>query len=131
MSKHRAELPSVSSGSASEASHGAVGKRSRTDALIQRRVAPAAAPASAGPTPVPVATGGDDPFGLHLHGSSSGGLPDGVRGKMEQSFDADFSSVRVHEGGAAQAIGAVAFAQGNDVHFAPGQFQPTAPAARS
>lgn len=51
-------------------------------------------------------------------------LPDHVRGKMESSLGADFSAVRVHEGPESAAIGAQAFTQGTDVHFAPGRYQP-------
>jgi hypothetical protein len=51
-------------------------------------------------------------------------LPGEVRKKMEGSFQADFSSVRVHEGGQAAGLGALAYAQGTDLHFAPGQYQP-------
>jgi hypothetical protein len=53
-----------------------------------------------------------------------GALPDGVREKMEGSFGADFSDVRVHEGEEAGAVGALAYAQGSDIHFAPGQYDP-------
>lgn len=51
-------------------------------------------------------------------------LQPGVRGKMEASFGADFSSVRVHEGEQAPSLGALAYTQGTDLHFAPGQYQP-------
>jgi hypothetical protein len=57
---------------------------------------------------------------------SGGGspMPAPLQKKMESSFGADFSSVRVHEGGQAGQLGAHAYAQGDDVHFAPGQYQP-------
>src|SRR6185436_14832965 len=51
-------------------------------------------------------------------------LPGAVKEKMEGSLGADFSSVRVHEGGEAQDVGALAFTRGDDVHFAPGQYDP-------
>lgn len=51
-------------------------------------------------------------------------LPGAVQAKMEASFGADFSGVRVHEGNQATAMGAIAMAQGEDIHFAPGQYQP-------
>jgi hypothetical protein len=38
---------------------------------------------------------------------------------MEQSFGSDFSDVRVHQGAAASAMGAVAATQGSNVAFAP------------
>jgi len=36
----------------------------------------------------------------------------------------DFSSVRVHQGTQAEAMGAIAYTQGQDVHFAPGHYRP-------
>ena len=117
------------------------GKRSRSSGLpVQRK---ASAPAAAAATAAAVEPG-EDPFGLHLSApiqrqadgagpadlaapATTGGgspLPSGVQRKMESSFGADFSDVRVHEGAQASQMGAVAYAQGTDVHFAPGQFNP-------
>ena len=53
------------------------------------------------------------------------GIPDEVKQRMESSFDTDFSSVRVHpDSSKAPDVGALAFPQGTDIHFAPGQFKP-------
>ena len=53
------------------------------------------------------------------------GIPDNVKQRMENSFGTDFSSVRVHpESSQAPAVGALAYTQGTDIHFAPGQFKP-------
>lgn len=54
-------------------------------------------------------------------------LPAELRAKMEQSFQRDFSAVTAQEGAAAPAIGARAFTQGTDLHFAPGEYQPGSP----
>ncbi|MDJ0842482.1 MAG: DUF4157 domain-containing protein [Acidobacteriota bacterium] len=54
-------------------------------------------------------------------------LDDDVRGKMEHAFGQSFSDVRVHEGEAAPSIGATAYTQGADIHFAPGKYQPGTP----
>jgi hypothetical protein len=43
---------------------------------------------------------------------------------MERSFRHDFSTVRVHQGRTAADLGALAFTSGNDIHFAPGQYDP-------
>lgn len=52
-------------------------------------------------------------------------LPEDVRRKMERAFGADFSEVRIHEAdGAATAVGAKAFTQGSEIHFAPGEYDP-------
>ena len=51
-------------------------------------------------------------------------LPPALRGRMEGLLKADLSDVRIHVGPAAPALGALAFATGSHVHFAPGQFQP-------
>lgn len=59
--------------------------------------------------------------------SSTGGvpLPEEVRRKMERAFGADFSEVRIHEAdSAATAVGAKAFTQGSEIHFAPGEYDP-------
>lgn len=51
-------------------------------------------------------------------------IPEGPRAKMEQFFGRDFSAVRIHEGDQATSLGALAYTQGTDIHFAPGQYQP-------
>ena len=53
-------------------------------------------------------------------------LPDPVRGRMEAALGADFADVRLHESGAAPAMRAEAFAQGSDIHLAPGHGEPGA-----
>jgi hypothetical protein len=55
---------------------------------------------------------------------AAGALPPAVQAKMERSFGADFSAVRVHEGQEAPAMGALAYTRGTDIHFAPGQYDP-------
>ena len=108
---------------------GTPGKRARTD-LLRRATAPDVAPAA----PVQrrataVEAGGDDPFALHLASTSppAGGdaLPGPVQTKMERSFGADFSSVRVHQDERAASLGAVAYAQGDHLHFQPGRYDPS------
>jgi Domain of unknown function (DUF4157) len=63
----------------------------------------------------------------------SGGapLPEPVRGKMEQSFGADFSGVSVHQDGRADAMGAKAYAQGEHIHMGAGQYDPSSHAGQS
>lgn len=51
-------------------------------------------------------------------------LPPSVLRKMETFFESDFSDVRVHIGGEAASIGAIAFTLGTDIHFAPGFYEP-------
>lgn len=96
--------------------------------VVQRQ----AAGAAAGAAPI-----GDDPFALHLIGApvtapgTSGGLPATLGSRFEQAFGVDLSSVRVHEGSALAAdAGARAFAQGRDLHFAPGQYDPSSESGR-
>lgn len=51
------------------------------------------------------------------------GLPEAARRRLEHGFGMDLSSVRVHpDSPAASAIGAEAFAQGSEIHFAPGRY---------
>jgi hypothetical protein len=52
-------------------------------------------------------------------------LEPGLRRVMEAFFQTDFSGVRVHEGPAARSMGALAFTLGEDLHFAPGLYDPS------
>jgi hypothetical protein len=51
-------------------------------------------------------------------------MPKNVQSKMEGAFNSDFSNVKIHQGSKASEVGALAYAQGNDIHFAPGQYDP-------
>ncbi len=51
-------------------------------------------------------------------------IPDEVRTKMEGAFGQDFSDVRVHTSSAPASIDALAYTQGHDIHFSPGEFNP-------
>lgn len=51
-------------------------------------------------------------------------LPPEVQLKMEDSFNEDFSDVQIGESEQVAEMGAVAYAQGNQINFAPGQFKP-------
>ena len=58
--------------------------------------------------------------------SHSNSLPKDVLGNMEQMMGADFSGVNIHQNSTnAHNVGALAYTQGEDIHFAPGQFDPT------
>jgi hypothetical protein len=49
-----------------------------------------------------------------------GNLPEEIQMKMENSFGTDFSKVKIHTNSkAAEDLNAIAFTQGNDIHFAP------------
>lgn len=63
-------------------------------------------------------------------GAGGGALPPAVGAEMEATFGADFSGVRVHESAQASSLGAVAFTQGSDIHFAPGQYDPHSAAGK-
>lgn len=52
------------------------------------------------------------------------GLPGPLRDRMERAFGADLSQVRVHQDARADAVGALAYAQGADLHFGPGEYRP-------
>lgn len=68
---------------------------------------------------------GVEAFRVPLRPKSGGlPLPSDVRTKMETAFGADFSHVRVHIGREASALGAIAYTWGNNIHFAPGQYNP-------
>jgi hypothetical protein len=93
---------------------GAIGKRTLAEQLPP---AVAAAPGRTAAT-APQASGGGAP------------LPGGVRSRMEAMFGTNFSAVRVHEGEQAATRGARAYAQGDQLHFAPGQYDPESTAGQ-
>lgn len=65
------------------------------------------------------------------HAAGPGALPLSLRSQMESALGADLSGVRVHPGSPrARMLGAQAFAQGDEVHVAPGYWQPETPRGR-
>lgn len=59
-------------------------------------------------------------------------IPGGVRAKMENSFGTSFSDVNVHTDSVqAKSIGALAYTQGSNIHFAPGQYNPQSKSGQS
>lgn len=104
----------------------APGKQSRTATRYgpPAQLKPAPEPAESpepGSQPEPVATAG---------GSAGVPLPPDVRAEMESAFGADFSAVRIHVDDEAERVGAEAFTQGTDIHFAPGLYDPESAAGR-
>ncbi len=58
-------------------------------------------------------------------------MPEGVQAKMQGSFGTDFSNVNIHQNdNSATEMGALAYTQGNDVHFASGQYNPNTQAGQ-
>lgn len=51
-------------------------------------------------------------------------IPPSVRHNLEATFGEDFSTVRVHHGHEATMAGALAFTRGDNIHFAPGTYNP-------
>jgi len=62
--------------------------------------------------------------------SVSNSLPPSVRHQFEAQMGEDLSSVRVHQGHGATLRGAQAYAAGDDIFFAPGQYDPHSQAGR-
>jgi hypothetical protein len=94
---------------------------------------PKAAFAGRAPVVQPHGGGGSfqvDPGRIGLASGGGRPLPDAVRSRMEAALGGDFSAVRVHVGPQAERIGAVAFATGSDIYFAPGRYQPDTPQGR-
>lgn len=143
----RLHEPDGASGETTDSTPRSPGKATLAERLPVQRKERAAADGAAATTHVPV---GDDPFGFHLEGAvaagdppiqakaggaaqaapvaagpAAGGIPEPVQHKMESSFGHDFSDVTVHAGSNdATAMGALAYTQGTDIHFAPGQYDP-------
>lgn len=103
---------SAADGVAAEAVRGNPGKRTLSAAI--QRVAIGPAPAA----PVVAPAGG---------GSA---LAPAVAAQMSRAFASDFSAVRVHEGDHVSALGARAYALGDELHFARGEYAPDSTAGR-
>lgn len=58
-------------------------------------------------------------------------MPEAVQRKMERAFGHDFSAVRIHQDDRAKSVGALAFAQGTNLHFASGQYAPESKAGQA
>lgn len=56
---------------------------------------------------------------------------DEVINKMGDAMGADFSDVKIHEGSKASDVGALAYTQGNDIHFAQGKFDTNSQSGKS
>lgn len=66
-----------------------------------------------------------EPAPIQMKTGSGSKMPEDVQSKMESSFNTDFSDVNIHSNSdSAPALNALAYTQGNDVHFAPGQYDP-------
>jgi Domain of unknown function (DUF4157) len=111
------------------------GKRTLTSSLSTRAAgAPTAQAPSDHAAPAQAKPATDDVFALHLGepaASSGAALPAALQAKMSTAFGADLSTVRVHHDSAAESIGAHAFASGNDLHFAPGHYDPDSSAGQA
>jgi hypothetical protein len=95
----------------------------------------AVAPTVGGSTTAAVQAKRPIPSGGHLVGpelahpritAGTGGQPltEPVRSKMEDAFQADFSTVRIFQDGQAAELGAEAFTRGEHIHFLPGRYDP-------
>jgi hypothetical protein len=63
---------------------------------------------------------------------SGNSIPGAVRAKMEKSFGTSFGDVNIHTNSTqAKSIGALAYTQGSNIHFAPGRYDPQSPAGQS
>ena len=72
---------------------------------------------------------GDNSVNISHSGGNS--LPGDIQEKMEQGIGADFSSVKIHpNSSSAEQVGALAYTQGDDIHFAPGQYSPENPSGQ-
>lgn len=84
--------------------------------------------------PVQAKMDGKQPPQFKLDASQNGGggaEKQSVQSEVGSAFGADFSNVNIHENSSkASSVGALAYTQGNDVHFAPGQFQPESKAGK-
>ncbi len=57
-------------------------------------------------------------------------LPKPLRAEMEKAFGVDLSNIRVMESQLPTLNGSETFARGNEIHFAPGRYDPHSNAGR-
>lgn len=100
----------------------APGKRTLTQGMapVQRKAAAPAETVAAAPVTEAV----DDPFAMHLpvQRKNDTGLPDQLKGGIESLSGMSMDHVRVHrDSGRPAELGALAYAQGSDIHLGPGQ----------
>lgn len=123
-----AGAPTMSGGTTGKAQVGPPPPSFGGRATVQRRAAPGRPAPVHAPQAVAQPFGAEDipidPSRLRLANGRGTPLPGVLLAKMEAAFGADFSGVRVHIGPQASQIGALAFTTGNDLYFAPGQYQP-------
>lgn len=68
------------------------------------------------------------PFTIQAKKSNKTGMPNEVLQKMESAFNTDFSNVKITPNSSKPTeLGAMAYTQGSNIHFAPGQFNPSTP----
>lgn len=66
-----------------------------------------------------------------MSGNNGKPMPANLKSKLESAFGQDLSEVRIHTNSPrAASMGAKAIAFGNEIHFAPGQYEPTDPAGK-
>lgn len=128
--------PSPGSGNRAARTYSAVALRGDCDAASTDRTGPRTSTASRFPSRSlqanepgwleSIAVGGENiaPGTAGKAVEQGAALSPEVRAPLERQFGASFSGIRIHEDGVAQASDALAVAEGNDIHFAPGQFQP-------
>ena len=57
-------------------------------------------------------------------------LPKPLRAELEKAFDVDFSNIKVMQSHLPTLNGSDAFTKGNELHFAPGKFDPSSESGR-
>ncbi|MCU0286335.1 MAG: DUF4157 domain-containing protein, partial [Acidobacteria bacterium] len=71
------------------------------------------------------------PFTVQAKKQNKTGMPNQVLQKMEGAFNTDFSNVKVTPNSSKPTeLGAIAYTQGSNIHFAPGQFNPSTPSGQ-
>lgn len=102
-------------------------RQTQHDAGTPGKEAPSAKQREGTNGPYSSAAGYRSVFAAGAQGTGSE-LPAPLRERFERSLGTDLGAVRVHTGAAseesAEALGAQAYAQGTDIHFARGQYNP-------
>lgn len=115
-----------------DADPGSVAPMARPRAAAPRGSAPGTPEAATAATAGAAHDMFGDAIGAGVHRESGHALPADLRARFETSLGADLGAVRLHTGSdaaaSAAAMGARAFAAGNDIAFGAGQYDPSSPA---
>lgn len=109
-------------------------QRTHGNRFVQRLLTLARHAGNHGPAPEPMDVGPDVETAIQTARDRGRPIDEGVRGRMETAFGANFAHVRIHTGADADALNqtlhARAFTTGRDIFFRQGEYSPESAGGR-